>query len=50
VVVQQLISIWAGNGAPSSSFGNNGDLYVNDNGGSGTTIYQMRGGAWVGIV
>lgn len=39
-----------GTGAPSSSAGNNGDFYFRADGGSLTTIYQKRAGAWVGVV
>jgi hypothetical protein len=41
---------WAGTGAPSNGTGSDGDLYARKDGGTGTTIYQRRSGAWVGIV
>jgi hypothetical protein len=47
---QGAIGLLAGTGAPSSINGNNGDIYFRSDGGSGTTIYQRRAGAWVGIV
>lgn len=37
-------------GAPSNADGSNGDFYFRSDGGAGTTIYQKRAGAWVGIV
>lgn len=39
-----------GTGAPVNANGANGDLYLRVDGGSLTTIYQRRAGAWVGIV
>jgi hypothetical protein len=45
-----LPSKYYGTGAPSSTAGKNGDEYFRADGGSMTTIYQMRAGAWVGIV
>ncbi len=37
-------------GVPSNGDGANGDLCWRTDGGAGTTIYQRRAGAWVGIV
>lgn len=47
---QSNCSIYAGGGAPPFAEGVNGDIYINSGGGAGTTIYQKRGGSWVGIV
>jgi hypothetical protein len=41
---------WGGNVPPAAGLGNNGDIFWNTTGGAGTTIYQKRAGAWVGIV
>lgn len=49
-VDQGACGLWAGTGVPSAGNGNNGDIYFNAAGGAGTTIYQRRAGAWVGIV
>ena len=37
-------------GAPNNANGANGDFYFRGDGGSGTTIYHKRSGAWVGIL
>lgn len=42
--------IFIGTGAPSNADGSDGDFYFRTDGGLLTTIYQMRSGAWVGIV
>lgn len=47
---QGSCAIYAGLGAPNNGEGVNGDMYFNGAGGAGTTIYQKRAGAWVGIV
>jgi hypothetical protein len=47
---QSNVGTYAGTGAPSNTFGNNGDLYFNAAGGALTTIYQKRAGTWAGIV
>jgi hypothetical protein len=47
---QTACALWAGSGAPNNSNGSNGDIYFRSDGGAGTTIYQRRSGAWVGIV
>jgi hypothetical protein len=47
---QSSLGIYGGAGVPSNSNGVNGDIYFNSTGGSGTTMYQKRAGAWVGIV
>lgn len=47
---QSASGIYAGTGAPNNADGNNGDFYFRSDGGAGTTIYQRRAGAWVGIV
>lgn len=39
-----------GEGSPSANIGANGNFYFRSDGGSMTTIYQKRSGAWVGIV
>jgi hypothetical protein len=39
-----------GSGAPNNANGNNGDVYVRQDGGALSTIYQRRAGAWVGIL
>jgi hypothetical protein len=49
-VFQSSLGIYGGTGVPSNSNGVNGDIYFNSTGGSGTTMYQKRAGAWVGIV
>lgn len=46
----QAGSLYMGSGTPASASGNNGDIYFNTAGAAGTTIYQKRSGAWVGIV
>lgn len=38
-----------GAGVPASGLGNNGDLYLNNTGGSGTRLYGKIAGAWVAI-
>jgi hypothetical protein len=43
-------NILYGAGAPPSSVGTNGQLYVQEDGAALTTIYQKRSGVWVGIV
>lgn len=40
----------AGTGAPVNANGTDGDFYLRSDGGAGTTIYQRRAGAWVGLV
>lgn len=50
VQISSAAAIYTGSGAPSASTGANGDLWINQAGGSGTTIYQKRAGSWVGIV
>jgi hypothetical protein len=47
---QTATAQWGGTGAPSNSFGANGDFYFRSDGGAGTSIYMKRAGAWVGIV
>ncbi|WNC90968.1 hypothetical protein RI103_06350 [Paraburkholderia sp. FT54] len=47
---QAVCGMWAGNGAPASSTGANGDIYLRGDGGSGATIYQKRSGSWVAIL
>jgi hypothetical protein len=47
---QTSCGICAGVGAPANGNGNDGDIYFRSDGGAGTTIYQRRAGAWVGIV
>lgn len=49
-VDQAACGLLAGTGVPSNANGNNGDVYFNGAGGGGTTIYQKRAGAWVGIL
>lgn len=39
-----------GTGVPSNSLGQNGMFYFRSDGGTLTTIYQRRAGAWIGIV
>lgn len=46
----QANGIWQGAGVPSNTFGSNGDMFFRTDGSAGTTIYQRRAGAWVGIV
>jgi len=41
---------YGGTAPPGAGSGANGDFYFNTTGGALTTIYQKRGGAWVGIV
>ena len=43
-------AIRSGTGVPSNAKGSNGDFYLRQDGGAGTTIYHKRAGAWVGIV
>jgi hypothetical protein len=38
-----------GSGAPASGLGNNGDLYINNTGSSGTHLYGKIAGAWVAL-
>lgn len=38
-----------GAGVPGAGLGNNGDLYSNTTGGTGTNLYSKRAGAWVAI-
>lgn len=47
---QTACGIIAGSGAPSNAWGADGWLYLRSDGGSLTTIYQRRVGAWIGIV
>jgi len=47
---QSSLGIYGGAGVPSNSNGVNGDIYFNSTGGTGTTMYQKRAGAWSGIV
>lgn len=49
-VQQTATGLTAGTGAPLNTDGQNGDFYFRSDGGSGTSIYQKRAGAWVGIV
>lgn len=44
------MSLYGGTGAPVNASGTDGDIYLRLDGGSLTTIYQRRAGAWVGIV
>lgn len=44
------LSFKFGTAPPAATVGNNGDFFFNSTGGAGTTIYQKRAGAWVGIV
>lgn len=48
--IQSASGMMAGTGAPGAGAGNNGDIYFRSDGGAGTTLYQRRAGAWVGIV
>lgn len=41
---------YGGTGVPLAGLGANGDFYFRVDGAALTTIYQKRGGAWVGIV
>lgn len=45
-----VAAIYCGTGVPPAGTGANGDFAFNAAGGAGTTIYQKRAGAWVGIV
>ena len=47
---QTAVAVIAGTGAPNNAWGADGWLYYRSDGGAGTTIYQRRTGAWVGIV
>lgn len=47
---QAAAHVYAGNGAPNNADGANGDFYLRADGGAGTTIYQRRAGAWVGLI
>jgi len=47
---QANAGLLAGTGAPNNANGNNGDFYFRSDGGSGTSIYMKRAGAWVGII
>jgi hypothetical protein len=47
---QAATAIYGNTGAPNNANGANGDFYFRADGGAGTTIYQRRAGAWVGIV
>lgn len=38
-----------GAGVPNPGLGNNGDLFLNNTGGSGTRLYGKIGGTWVAI-
>lgn len=38
-----------GVGVPNAGLGNNGDLFLNNTGGSGTRLYGKIAGAWVSI-
>lgn len=38
-----------GAGVPNAGLGNNGDLFLNNTGGSGTRLYGKIAGAWVAI-
>lgn len=47
---QTACGLYAGFGAPNNANGTNGDIYFRSDGGALTTMYQRRGGAWVGII
>jgi hypothetical protein len=44
------IRVYGDSGAPATANGINGDVYVRKDGGSMTTVYQKRAGAWVAIL
>lgn len=40
------LSMYTGVGVPANTFGRQGEAYLRQDGGAGTTLYQFRAGAW----
>lgn len=47
---QTACGFYAGTGAPNNANGTDGDFYFRGDGGSMTTVYQRRSGAWTGLI
>lgn len=49
IALQNRAQVLNGAGAPAGGLGSDGDLYLNNTGGSGTRLYGKIGGAWAAI-
>lgn len=49
LALQNRAQVHNGAGAPSGGLGNNGDLYLNNTGGTGTRLYGKISGTWTAI-